>query len=246
MRPAKLLKLSEEHVPPSHACLPRPAGGKGVRGLGVLAVIFDMDGVLLDSEPLHHDVVNELLSQDGVRIDAEHYRGYLGTTLEYTWEDLIRRFGLGRTVDHYRSRYDDAILESYRRYSVPAPGALELVRGLRQRGLKLAVASSSRTLWVETALEKLGLGEAFDTVVTGDMVTRSKPDPQIYLLAAERLGVDPARCLAIEDAPKGIASARAAGMMVVAVKTEYTAHLSLDGAAVVLDDLTQFDYGMVT
>ena len=204
-----------------------------------------MDGVLLDSEPLHHEVVNELLAEHGVAVDADHYKTYLGTTLEYTWEDLIRRFSLPHGLEHYRVRYGDAILESYRQHSVPAPGAVELVSGLRDRGLKLAVASSSRTEWVEAALAALGVREAFDVVVTGDMVTHSKPDPEIYLLAAERLGVDPARCVAVEDAPKGVASARAAGMMVVGVRTAYTAHLPLDGAHVVLDDLTQFDYGWV-
>jgi HAD superfamily hydrolase (TIGR01509 family) len=158
---------------------------------------------------------------------------------------LIRRFNLPHTVDHYRGRYDEAILESYRRHAVPAPGVPELVDGLRGRGLKLAVASSSRTAWVETALEKLGLGQVFTVVVTGDMVRHSKPDPQIYLLAAERLNVAPGRCLAIEDAPKGVQAARAAGMKVVGVKTGYTAHLTLEGADVVLESLTEFDYGLV-
>jgi HAD superfamily hydrolase (TIGR01509 family) len=204
-----------------------------------------MDGVLLDSEPLHHVVVNDLLAEYGHTIGEEIYHSYLGTTLEYTWQDLIHRFDLPQTVDYYRTRYDEAILESYRKHSVPSPGVVELVAGLQQRGLKLAVASSSRTVWVETALEKLGLRPAFEAVVTGDMVTRSKPDPEIYLLAAERLGVDPAHCLAIEDAPKGVASARAAGMTVVGVKTDYTAHVTLEGADVVLESLTEFDYGMV-
>ena len=209
------------------------------------AVIFDMDGVLLDSEPLHHVVVNDLLAEHGVRIDADHYKTYLGTTLEYTWEALIRRFHLPETLDHYRLRYSEAILESYRRHSVPAPGAPELVAGLRDRGLKLAVASSSRTAWVQAALGALGLGEAFDAVVTGDMIAHSKPDPEIYLLAAARLSMEPSRCIAIEDAPKGVAAARAAGMTVVGVRTAYTAHLPLDGAAMVLDDLTEFDYELV-
>ncbi len=206
------------------------------------AVVFDMDGVLLDSEPLHHVVVNELLAAHGARIDAEAYRAYLGTTLEYTWADLITRLNLPGTLDEYRRGYDEAILESYRRHSVPAPGAAALVGGLRERGIRLAVASSSRTLWVETALRQLGLRDAFTVVVTGDMVTRSKPDPEIYALAAARLGVAPAHCLAIEDAPKGVQSARAAGMTVVGVRTEYTAHLALEGARVVLDSLTEFDY----
>jgi beta-phosphoglucomutase-like phosphatase (HAD superfamily) len=100
-------------------------------------------------------------------------------------------------------------------------------------------------MWVEAALRKLSIGDAFDAIVTGDMITRSKPDPQIYLLAAERIGVAPDRCIAIEDAPKGVASARAAGMRVVGVRTESTANVVLEGAEVVLDDLTRFDYGML-
>lgn len=211
----------------------------------IQAVVFDMDGVLLDSEPLHHLVVNDLLAEHGIAIDAELYKTYLGTTVEYTWSDLIRRFDLPHAVAYYRERYDVAILASYRQHSQPAAGAIALVAELRRRGLKLAVASSSRTEWVRTALDQLGFGTAFDQVVTGDMISRSKPDPEIYLLAAARLDVRPAGCLAIEDAPKGVASAAAAGMTVVGVRTSYTEHLALDGAAVVLDDLTRFPYSLL-
>ncbi|MFN8558868.1 MAG: HAD family phosphatase [Dehalococcoidia bacterium] len=209
------------------------------------AVVFDMDGVLLDSEPLHHDAVNLLLAEHAIYLDADAYRTYLGTTLEYTWLDLIRRFDLPCGLNHYRDRYDAIILDLYRTHSVPAPGAVALVGGLRARGMPLAVASSSRTAWVETALVTLGLAGSFTAIVTGDMITHSKPDPEIYLLAAARLGVEPGACLAVEDAPKGIAAARAAGMTVVGVRTDYTDHLSLNEAHVVLDDLTQFDYRVV-
>ena len=208
------------------------------------AVVFDMDGVLLDSEPLHFGVVNDLLALNGVTIDTEAYKAYLGTTLEYTWEDLIRRHHLPHDLAFYRDRYSAAILESYRLHSVPAPGAVALVEALSRRGLKLAVASSSRTDWVESCLTALGLRLYFQTVVTGDMVRRSKPDPEIYSLAAAKLDVEPRRCLALEDAPKGVLSAAAAGMTVLGVKTEYTAHLTLEGAAAVLDALTEFDYGI--
>jgi HAD superfamily hydrolase (TIGR01509 family) len=226
-----------------HHTHPEPAPAHANRR--VQAVVFDMDGVLLDSEPLHQRVVNELLAPHGAYVDDALYRHYLGTTLDDTWADLIQRFGLPGTVADYRGRYDAAILEAYRRHAVPAPGAVELVQGLRARGVKLAVASSSRTAWVETALVRLGLASAFDAIVTGDMVTRGKPDPEIYLLAAQRLGLAPQRCLAIEDAPAGVAAARAAGMTVVAVRTPYTADLAFDGAAQVLDALTAFDYGWI-
>jgi HAD superfamily hydrolase (TIGR01509 family) len=201
------------------------------------ATVFDMDGVLLDSEPLHHVVLNEVLAHEGKTLSFEEYRPYIGTTLEYTWSDLIRRYHLAGPVEDYILRYDEGILESYRRHSVLAPGVRRLLDLLIQRGIRRAVASSSRTSWVEASLETLGIRQDFELLVTGDMVTHSKPDPEIYLLAAERLGVDPRRCLAVEDSPKGVASACAAGMTVVGVRTPYTAHLTLDGAATVVDSL---------
>jgi HAD superfamily hydrolase (TIGR01509 family) len=210
------------------------------------AVVFDMDGVLLDSEPLHHIVLNEVLAAEGKTLSFDEYRPYIGTTLEFTWSDIIHRFRLDGAIDRYILRYDEGILESYRRHSVIAPGVRRLLDLLAQRGLRRAVASSSRTSWVEAALETLGIRDDFELLVTGDMVTHSKPDPEIYLLAVARLGLDPHRCLAIEDSPKGVASARAAGMTVVGVRTEYTTHLSLDGAAVVLDSLEQFTPDLLT
>jgi HAD superfamily hydrolase (TIGR01509 family) len=198
-----------------------------------------MDGVLLDSEPLHHVVLNEVLAREGKSLSFEEYRPYIGTTLEYTWSDLIRRYHLAGPVEDYILRYDEGILESYRRHSVIAPGVRRLLDLLTERGIRRAVASSSRTSWVESALETLGIRRDFELLVTGDMVTHSKPDPEIYLLAAARLGVGPRRCLAVEDSPKGVASARAAGMTVVGVRTPYTAHLPLDGAATVVDSLEE-------
>src|SRR5215208_642893 len=203
------------------------------------ATVFDMDGVLLDSEPLHHVVLNEVLAAEGRTLSFDEYRPYIGTTLEYTWSDLIHRYHLAGPVEDYILRYDEGILESYRRHSVLAPGVRALLDLLAAKGVRRAVASSSRTSWVEAALETLDIRRDFELLVTGDMVTHSKPDPEIYLLAAERLGVDPRRCLAVEDAPKGVAAARAAGMTVIGVRTPYTAHLTLEGAAVILDSLEE-------
>jgi beta-phosphoglucomutase-like phosphatase (HAD superfamily) len=199
-----------------------------------------MDGVLLDSEPLHHEVLNAVLAREGKHLDFEQYRAYIGTTLEYTWTDVIQRLGLTGKLADYIAAYDAGILEGYRRHSVRAPGVPEVLDLLAGRGLRLAVASSSRTAWVEAALTTLGIRARFELIVSGDMVRQSKPDPEIYLLAAERLGVAPARCLAVEDSPKGVQSAHAAGMTVVAVRTAYTADVALPGAAHILDSLTAF------
>lgn len=217
------------------------AGLAGGRGMQIQAVVFDMDGVLLDSEPLHHETVNALLADEGASLDLESYLGYVGTTLEDTWGDLVRRFALKRPFTYYRDRYDAAILRQYAEHAVLLPGAAWLVGELRARGKRLAVASSSRTAWVEACLAGLGLRQQFETVVTGDMVQRGKPDPEIYLKAAAALGLAPERCLAIEDAPKGVQSARRAGMAVVAVDTPYTEKLAIPEADARIHTLAHFD-----
>lgn len=210
-------------------------------GAPVRAVVFDMDGVLLDSEPLHHAVMNGVLAPDGVVVSEDAYRAYIGTTDEDTWRDLVERHALPHPQQVYQAAYDAAIQEAYAAHSIANPGVTELLASLMARELPLAVASSSRTVWVESALQRMGVRAAFAEVVTGDMVRHGKPDPEIYLLAAERLGVAPAACLAVEDAPKGVAAAFAAGMRVVGLRTPYTAHLALPGAALVLDSLREFD-----
>jgi HAD superfamily hydrolase (TIGR01509 family) len=210
-------------------------------GRRIDAVVFDMDGVLLDSEPLHHLTVNYLLAEEGASLRLADYLGYVGTTLDDTWGDLVRRFGLKKPFEYYRDRYDAEILRHYRVSAEPLPGALWLVNELGTLGKRLAVASSSRTEWVTVCLAKLGLLDSFPVLVTGDMVTHGKPNPEIYLKAAERLGVAPDRCLAIEDAPKGVQSAARAGMTVVAVDTPYTAGLEIPEADARISGLDRFD-----
>lgn len=212
----------------------------------IQAVIFDMDGVLLDSEPLHYQAVNEILAEEGGRgLPFADYLPYIGTTVEYTWNDLIERYRLPRPFIYYQDRYDSLILDHYRRSAVLAPGAAWLLAEFKARGLPLAVASSSRTAWVSTCLETLGVADFFDAIVTGDMISRSKPDPEIYREAAALVQTLAERCLAIEDAPKGIAAARAAGMVTVAVETPYTANEDTSAAQIHLRSLADFDLSLL-
>ena len=184
-----------------------------------------MDGVLVDGEPLHFQAVNTLLATEGKAISLDDYKPYMGT--KTGWADMIRDFGLTQPREHYSEMYRAMILESYRTQSEPLPGAVDLVRGLRSAGMRIGVASSSILPWVEACLARIGLEDAFDDITTGTDVDNGKPAPDIYLLAAERLSVNPRDCLAIEDAPAGILSAKAAGMECWAVRTEYTSGLVL-------------------
>jgi HAD superfamily hydrolase (TIGR01509 family) len=198
-----------------------------------------MDGVLVDGEPLHFEAVNELMSEEGRSITLDAYKPYMGT--KAGWTEMIRDFGLTRSRDEYSIRYRELILARYRERSVALPGATELVRGLRHHGQPMAVASSSIQPWVEACLDRIGLRRDFDVLITGSDVVNGKPDPEIYELAARRLEVSPRDCLAFEDAPAGIESAKAAGMTVWAVRTEYTRGLALPGPHREFDSLTEVE-----
>ncbi len=203
------------------------------------AVIFDMDGVLLDSEPLHYEAVRLALAEQGVDFPFDDYARYLGTTLTSTWDELCERYPITMTLAEFEARYNADVLAHYQAGAPLIGGARELVEQLRDAGVPISVASSSHRMWVNAALEGAGLSEYFDQTTAGDEVSMGKPSPEIYLKAAEKLGVDPAHCIAIEDAPAGVESANAAGMKVVLVRSELTGDLDLTSDWQV-NDLTEF------
>jgi HAD superfamily hydrolase (TIGR01509 family) len=202
------------------------------------AVIFDMDGVLVDGEPLHFEAVNRLLAEEGRSITLDQYKPYMGT--KSGWKELISDFGLNGSYEMYSERYTPMLVDLYRERSEALPGAREAVESLKGV-VPIAVCSSSILPWVEAALSKIGLLNAFDEIISGSEVREGKPAPDIYLLAASRVNVHPSRALAIEDAPAGIASATAAGMTVWAVRTAYTQGLELPSCDRVMESLLEFE-----
>lgn len=202
----------------------RPPSGQPRRARQTLgAVIFDMDGVLLDSEPLHHQAANSILREEHrPPLSLADYTRYLGRTDEDMWQDLRSHRELDQPHEHYLQRFDALILAAYRQHAAAAPGAVALLDWLTACGVPIAVASSSRTEWVETCLAAIGIRPYFQAVVGGDMVTRGKPDPAIFLLAARRLHAEPSTCVVLEDSPAGVAAATSAGMLAFAVCTAYT------------------------
>jgi HAD superfamily hydrolase (TIGR01509 family) len=203
-------------------------------------VIFDMDGVLLDSEPLHHQAASAvLLEDDHPPLSLAEYTRYLGMTDEDMWRDLRATRGLSRRHEHYLRRFDAHVLAAYRQHAIAAPGAIDLLDWLTACRLPLAVASSSRAQWVETCLDTIGVRRYFDGIVGGDMVARGKPDPEIFLLAASQLRAQPARCIVIEDSPAGVTAASRAGMATIAVCTAYTPPGLVQGADLTVNSLAE-------
>jgi HAD superfamily hydrolase (TIGR01509 family) len=212
------------------------------------AVIFDMDGVLMDSEPLFLNAINRLLAQENVSVvsEEENERHLIGTTIEETWRHLKATRQLPQSVDTYIRMYDVVVKQVLKEQLTPQPGVSRLIRECCQRRLPKAVASSSLRSWVDLKLEALGLQGAFEAVLGGDEITHGKPAPDIYLLAAQRLGLPPSECIAIEDSPVGIAAAVAAGAYTVAVGTYSTRNLDLSQAHAILDSLEFFDLTLLS
>lgn len=155
------------------------------------------------------------------------------------WQDLVARQRLRGSIASYVARFDAKVVEAYRTRAVLVPGAIRLLSALKAASLPMAVASSSRRQWVEVCLEQLGIRRYFDTIVGGDMVIEGKPDPAVFLLAARQLGVRPTECFAVEDSPKGVTAAVAAGMLTFAVRTPYTPHGCTSGAHVEVGSLEE-------
>lgn len=210
----------------------------------IRGVIFDLDGVLVTTDELHYRAWKRMADEEGIPFDRqvnERLRGVsrmesLELILEHAnrAESEARKAALADRKNRY---YRELLMELS-----PAallPGALEAVTELRRRGIKTAVGSSSRN--TPLIMERCGLSKLFDAVADGNDITRSKPDPEVFLIAAERLGLRPAECLVVEDAVAGIEAGRRAGMIVFGIGTPEklpgVAHLAPDLSHVSVDGL---------
>jgi HAD superfamily hydrolase (TIGR01509 family) len=184
------------------------------------AFIFDMDGVIFDSERLYIECSLEAsaelgLPQEGV---IELCHRCIGVTPERTRQIMMETYHDPAVVDAFRGRTVSLFLEKYNAGQMDVkPGAEELLKFLKQQGYPLAIASSTPTEIVRQELSAAGLLDYFDRIVGGDQVSRSKPNPDIFLRAAELLRTEPSRCIVIEDSFNGIRAAKAAGMTAVMV-----------------------------
>jgi HAD superfamily hydrolase (TIGR01509 family) len=184
----------------------------------IQAVIFDMDGVLTDSEPIICAAATAMFRELGLDVLTEDFRPFVGTGENRYIGGVAEKHGVSIDIASAKRRTYEIYLELVDSWLEAFPGACELVLKCRSCGLQTAVASSADRLKIEANLRIIGLPwSTWDAVVTGEDVARTKPNPDIFLAAARELGRLPVQCAVVEDAPSGIAAAGAAGMRCVAV-----------------------------
>lgn len=180
------------------------------------AIIFDMDGVLVDSEYTYFQSKSQILSEAGHEVEDSYHFQFMGTTSDYMWEKMKQEFSLHLSVAEYIQQMTALRQAMIKRDGIRViPHVQEFVKGLSQAGLKLAVASSSSLAEIKVNLAEIGLSEYFSEVVSTEEVEHSKPAPDVYLAAAERIGIMPENCLGIEDTKNGTGAVRNAGMVCV-------------------------------
>ena len=206
------------------------------------ALIFDMDGVIVDSEPMHTAVTIEVMQSYQVHFTTAEMDRFIGMSMRGFFSILKKEHGLNAPVEEMIQRQIDGIYRHIKEDpQEPVPGILEILAYLKARKIPAAIASSSPKILIETIVERLQIADAFSLLLSGEDFPRSKPDPAIYLTAAEKLGVDPADCLVIEDSQNGTIAAKEAGMRCIGFQNPHSGQQDLRRADLIVPVLTQLD-----
>lgn len=210
------------------------------------AVIFDMDGVLVDSEPMHEEAAQETLRRNGVVLPSDYDRNFIGSTTLKMYQTIAEDLHLDLQPERLAEEYQEILREWVAEQGYPpVPGTKELVWELHERGIRLAVASSSTMEEIEENTAACGIKDAFDELVSGTGVKHPKPAPDVFLLAAERLGVEPSECLVVEDSMFGTMAAEAAGMVCIGFANPNSGGQDLSLAKLVVEGFEEVDHHLM-
>ena len=196
------------------------------------AVIFDMDGVLIDSEPLYTEMNKELFEELGIDMDVSEYHQFVGMSSPLMWTMIRDKYSLQPSVADLMNMEKARIhkLLSSDRISSPIGGVENLLDSLKELGIIMSVASSSARKNVETVLKKLDLEKYFAATVCGEDIENGKPAPDIFLKASELMSINPVNCVVIEDSYNGLCGAKAAGMKCIGYAGDPSSKQDLGGA----------------
>lgn len=209
--------------------------------LPIDAVLFDMDGVLADSEQFICRAAIAMFAEHGITAEPEDFLPFVGAGENAYLGGVAAKYDFPIEIERDKKRTYELYLEVIKGQMRSLPGVEQTIRACKQLGLRIAVATSADEIKMTATLSEIGLPVSiFDATVNGLEVELKKPHPDIYLEAAKRLGTDPKRCMVIEDAVNGIQAAKAAGAYCTALTTSFPADL-LTGADWIIKDLSCFD-----
>ncbi len=210
------------------------------------AVIFDMDGVLIDSEPNHTRATMMALEKFNITFDIKYYSNFIGTPSSVMFENMVKDFNLDIPSTAILKAKNEFLEELFEKEGyIPLKGAKELISDLYEHGILLAVASSSSLKDIQKALRALGIESYFSKLVSGATLSNPKPAPDIFLLTAEELGVSPSECLIIEDSTNGVVAANRAGIRCVGYINPNSGKQNLSSAFILSDSFLNLSYRFI-
>lgn len=208
------------------------------------AVLFDMDGVIIDSEPVRQKLEKELFKKLGMDVSDEEHQSYVGTTSEGMWQGIKSNHDTPHSIAELIGMEQSNYLSNLEKYDdqYPMPGVIDLIKNLHENGMTLVVASSACMKNIEVVVKKFKLEKYFTKLVSGEEVPKGKPAPDVFLEAAKRINMQADKCIVIEDATNGVAAAKAAGMKCIGISSPHRVPQDLSEADLVVDHLSKVDY----
>lgn len=184
----------------------------------IKAIIFDMDGVLVDSEPFHIEIEKQQFLQSKLSVSNEEHSQYMGVASDVMWKEIAEHHSINVSVEDLIEQFKIKSIQYFSELEeIPImPGLVDFLEKLSRNNFPMAVASSSYPEIIKIILEKTGLRKYFQVVVSSQEAGKSKPEPDVFLLAARKLGIPAKECMVVEDSANGIKAAQAAGMSCVA------------------------------
>lgn len=209
-------------------------------------VIFDMDGVIINSEPQHYEAYVMFCAEYGVEFPYEEYKGFIGSTHAKVCKYMKEHFEIPVTEEEKQKK-----LGEYREYLIKTkgyeeiPGIKELIQNLYQNGMKLAIASSSPEKEIKKVVESLGIASYFTKLVSGEKVPHPKPAPDVFLKAVKELELSTEECIIIEDSGNGVKAAKAAGVPVIGFYNPDSGEQDLSKASMIVEGFEEIDFDFV-
>ncbi len=208
------------------------------------SMIFDMDGVIIDSEPIHFEVEKRLLKDLGVAISNEECHSFVGTAGREMWLHIRGKYKLDKSVEELveveRATYMDYLLSHEN--LMPIPGVAELIEELFRKEVKVVVASSASAKNIDLVTGMFNLERFLEAKVSGDVVNKGKPAPDTFLYAAKMIGAQPQECMVIEDSKNGVKAAKSAGMRCIGFKNPNSGRQDLSSADIIINSFSEINY----